>query len=66
MSSELKRDNPNYNENLLCPNCKQRLMILIPDGQYLHCNSCGKCYENQNGIVGKETSSPYTKDDVLY
>lgn len=51
---------------LLCPNCKQRLMFLAPDGQYLHCNNCGKYYINKNGVVGKETSSPYTRDDVLY
>jgi len=54
------------NNALLCPNCKQRLMFLEPDGQYLHCNNCEKYYINKNGVVGKETSSPYTRDDVLY
>ena len=72
MSSDLKRNNPKYKENnnrdnvLLCPNCKERLTFLMPSGKYLYCNNCGKYYIKQNGTVGKETSSPYTRDDVLY
>ena len=49
-----------------CPACYEKLTFLMPDGQTLHCNKCGKYYKNENGDVGEETSSPYTRTDVLY
>ena len=49
-----------------CPVCYEKLTFLMPDGQTLHCNKCGKYYKNENGDVGEETSSPYTRTDVLY
>lgn len=51
---------------LKCPNCNESLMFLAPDGTRLHCNKCDKYYINDNGSVGEETSTPYTRDDVLY
>lgn len=51
---------------LKCPNCNEPLMFLMPDGTTLHCNKCNKYYINNNGSVGDETTSPYTRDDVLY
>lgn len=51
---------------LKCPNCGENLMILMPDGEILSCNSCNKYYMNNNGSVGKETTTPYTRKDVLY
>ena len=56
----------NYNNTLVCPNCSQKLTFLMPDGKTLHCNKCNKYYTNNNGEVGSETSSPYTRNDVLY
>ena len=41
-------------------------MFLEPDNTRLHCNKCDKYYINDNGSVGEETSTPYTRDDVLY
>ena len=49
-----------------CPNCNERLLKSMPGGDVFFCNKCGKCFENDNGNVGKETTSPYTKNDVLY
>lgn len=49
-----------------CPNCGERLMFLMPDGQVLSCNKCNKYYKNNNGEAGEETSSPYNRNDVLY
>lgn len=51
---------------LKCPNCNEPLTFLAPDGTRLHCNKCDKYYLNDNGSVGEETSTPYTRDDVLY
>lgn len=50
----------------VCPNCGERLMFLMPDGQVLSCNKCNKYYKNNNGEAGEETSSPYNRNDVLY
>lgn len=50
----------------VCPNCGERLMFLMPDGQVLSCDKCNKYYKNNNGEIGDETSSPYTRNDVLY
>lgn len=50
----------------ICPNCGERLMFLIPDGQFLSCNKCDKYFKNNDGRVGEETSSPYTINDALY
>lgn len=41
-------------------------MFLMPDGNTLCCNKCNKFFKNENGNVGAETSTPYTRDDVLY
>lgn len=49
-----------------CPNCGEPLTFLMPDGEVLNCNKCNKCFKNNNGKVGEETSSPYTNKDVLY
>ncbi len=50
----------------VCPNCGTALTFLMPDGTRLYCNKCNKYYLNDNGNVGEETTSPYTRDDVLY
>lgn len=50
----------------ICPNCGEPLMYLMPGGQVLKCNNCNKYFKNNNGEVGEETSSPYTRNDVLY
>lgn len=50
----------------ICPNCNERLSKLMPDGKVFSCNKCGKCYKNDDGNVGEETSSPYTRNDALY
>lgn len=50
----------------VCPNCGEKLMFLMPDGQVLSCNKCNKYYKNNNGETGEETSSPYKRNDVLY
>ena len=55
-----------YNNTLVCPNCGQKLIFMMPDGKTLHCDKCNKYYTNNNGEVGNETSSPYTRNDVLY
>lgn len=39
---------------LLCPNCGNRLCYSMPDGSYLFCNKCNKCFENNYGEVGTE------------
>lgn len=49
-----------------CPNCGTPLTFLMPDGQVLSCNKCNKYFKNNHGKVGEETSSPYTRNDVLY
>ena len=49
-------------KELLCPKCNESLMRLIPGGTTLYCEKCNKYYINNKGEVGKETSSPYTKD----
>lgn len=49
-----------------CPNCGEPLTFLMPDGKVLNCNKCNKCFKNNNGKVGEETSSPYNRNDVLY
>ena len=51
---------------LMCPSCGARLMFLMPDGRTLHCNQCNKCFRNDNGNVGEECGSPYTRKDVYY
>ena len=50
----------------LCPICKQPLMFLMPDGDALYCNNCDKCFENNDGNVGKEVDAPYPNNDALY
>lgn len=49
-----------------CPNCNECLSKSMPGEDVFFCNKCGKCFENDNGDVGKETTSPYTRKDVLY
>lgn len=49
-----------------CPNCGMPLMFLMPCGKVLSCDKCNKYFKNDNGKVGEETSSPYTRDNVLY
>ena len=51
---------------LYCPNCGERLMRLMPDGLYLSCNKCNKCYNYDNGNVGTEIESPYNNEDAIY
>lgn len=51
---------------LHCPNCGERLMRLMPDGLYLSCNKCNKCYNYDNGNVGTEIESPYNNEDAIY
>lgn len=51
---------------LYCPNCGERLTRLMPDGLYLSCNKCNKCYNYDNGNVGTETESPYNNEDAIY
>ena len=51
---------------LQCPNCGGKLARLMPDGLYLSCNNCNKCYNYDNGRVGTETESPYNNEDALY
>ena len=50
---------------LHCPNCGERLVRLMPDGLYLSCNKCNKCYSYDNGSVGAEIESPYHNEDAL-
>lgn len=50
-----------YKNEMLCPNCKEKLMFLMPDGSHLYCNKCEKYYLNNNGKVGEETTSPYNE-----
>ncbi len=55
------------NKNVLkCPNCDEMLTFLMPSGKTLYCNKCEKYYKNDNGNVGVETTSPYTKSNVYY
>lgn len=58
--------NPKRADESVCPNCKDGLMYLEPDGSRLFCKRCNKYYINDNGKAGAETSSPYIRDDVLY
>lgn len=51
---------------LKCPNCGEKLMFLMPDGKFLSCNNCDKCYINNNGNVGNETVLPDNGNEVLY
>lgn len=53
-------------KQLKCPNCGEPLTFLMPDGKVLNCNKCNKYFKNNNGKVGEETSSPYTRNNVLY
>ena len=41
-------------------------MHLMPSGRVLYCSKCDKHFINENGKVGKETSSPYKNDQRLY
>ena len=59
-------ENNNNNNELICPNCKERLTLLMPGGTKLYCKKCEKYYLNNNGSVGEETTSPYNKKDVMY
>ncbi len=59
-------DKYSYNKNLICPNCGETLTYMMPDGKKLYCYKCNKYFINDNGIVGAETSSPYSKDNILY
>lgn len=61
--SDCKRKRKNV---LKCPSCDGMLTFLMPDGHTLYCNKCEKYYKNDNGNVGEETTSPYTRKDVLY
>lgn len=47
-------------EPLLCPICNEKLMYMEPSGNTLYCKKCEKFFKNNNGIVGKETTDPYT------
>ena len=49
-----------------CTNCNGPLMHLMPSGKILHCTKCKKYFVNDNGKVGKETTSPYTNNQYLY
>jgi hypothetical protein len=51
---------------VLCPHCNKPLSFLMPGGNILYCNWCEKCFENNNGAVGKETKSPYVNPNALY
>lgn len=56
-----------YNiKSTVCPSCGTALTFLMPTGKKLYCDKCNKYYLNDNGNVGDETSSPYTRNDVLY
>lgn len=63
---EYKFKNFNLKIGLICPNCEQKLTFSMPDGTHLFCNNCNKCYMNNNGTVGEETTSPYIDNNVLY
>lgn len=57
----------NKSDNIpTCPICKNKLSFMMPDGKTLHCFNCNKYFENNNGVAGEETGSPYTRTDVLY
>ena len=50
-----------------CKNCGSVLSLCAPSGNVFFCNKCGKYYINpKDGTVGEETSSPYTRKNVLY
>lgn len=57
--------NKNNIKALKCPNCGAKLMRLMPDGEYLHCNKCYKNFANDNGKVGKECSLPIVPPLVI-
>lgn len=60
-------ENATKKKNILkCPNCYEPLTFLMPGGKTLYCNRCERYYKNDNGNVGEETTSPYTRKDVLY
>ncbi len=60
-------ENAMKKKNILkCPNCNEPLTYLMPSGKILHCNKCKRYYKNDNGNVGEETISPYTRKDFLY
>lgn len=56
----------NSSSDLICPICNGMLSSMMPDGKILNCPKCNKYYINDNGTVGAETSSPYTRNDVFY
>lgn len=58
--------NKNNTKILLCPNCGTKLMHLMPDGQYLHCNKCEQSFKNDIGKVGQKCDSPYTDKNATY
>ena len=62
---ELEREYKKYKRRLnqpKCPICGAPLTFLMPDGKTLNCNNCNKYFKNNNGKVGEETSSPYTRN----
>lgn len=63
---KLCKDNDKNKSVLKCPNCNEVLTFLMPDAQTLYCNKCEKYYKNENGNVGEQTTSPYTKNNVYY
>lgn len=63
---ELNKKTNNDIKNRLCPYCNVPLALLMPSGKTLYCNKCEKYFKNENGNVGDETTSPYTRKDVLY
>lgn len=56
----------NKYQQLAYSNCSSPLMFCMPDGKVLCCNKCNKYFINDNGTVGDETSTPYTRNEVLY
>lgn len=56
----------NRDKKLKCPICNTTLSFLMPSGKVLYCQKCNKHFDNNNGLVGKETTSPYKNKSVLY
>lgn len=67
MSLSRNNEQKKKEKNILkCPDCDEILTFLMPDGKKLYCNKCKKYYVNDNGKVGEKTSTPYTRNNVLY
>ena len=62
-----EKNNDNMSKELLkCPICNEYLTFLMPTGGTLYCKKCDKYFKNDDGKVGAETTSPYTRNDVFY